>query len=101
MIETWGKNRRVLRNTDSKAVILQKLAAKFSTTTLDIGTMSTKDLTNILKTDEITPVNRVESRFKKDYISELSRVFPTVKNFEKAPISGLKDLINATNNSTK
>jgi hypothetical protein len=93
MIETWGKNRRELRNKDSKLEILQKLSTKFETKTLDIGSMTSKDLRNILKTQPLHEVNSVDSRFKRDYILELSKAYPEVKSFEKAPISGLRNLI--------
>jgi len=94
LIETWGKNRRALQGKASKQEILTQIADNLGTKTLDIGTMPNSELKKLLKTPKSVTVNPVSSRLKKDYINELSKAYPNVKGFEKAPISGLKDLLN-------
>ena len=92
MIETWGKNRKALQGKPSKLEILTQIADNFGAKTLDIGTIPNSELKKLLKPPVTLNVQQVDSRFKKDYIRELSKAYPNVKGFEKAPISGLRDL---------
>jgi len=94
LIETWGKNRRALQNKASKQEILTAIATKFGAKTLDIGTIPNSELKKLLNPQTKQAASLVTSRFKKDYIKQLEKAYPTVKGFEKAPISGLRDLLN-------
>lgn len=94
MIETWGKNRRSLRNKDSKLDILTKVAKLYDTKSLEISTLPNKELKKLLN-PEPAQINSVNSKLKKDYIQELSKAFPSVQGFERAPLNGLRELTNA------
>lgn len=95
MIETWGKNRRSLQGKQSKMELIQSIGSKYRARTLDLAGLTNKDLKEILDSETKAKPNRVESRRKQDYITELSKTFPKVEAFEKASLNGLKDLLKA------
>lgn len=92
MIETWGLNRRELRGKLSKHNLLQILASKLDTKQLDLGTMSVKDLRAMAEMDKPTKINTDHCKTKTEFITELKKAYPRVVQFEKASLTGLKDL---------
>ena len=95
MIETWGKNRRSLQGKQPKLELIQNIGSKYHTSRLDLSGLSNKDLNKLLSSEPKQKVSRVESNKKKEYISELKKAFPKVEHFEKASLTGLRDLLEA------
>ena len=100
-IGTWGH-----KSTDkpSKAFLIQQICSISGTKSLDISTLTIKDIKSILKTvREITNINLempTGTRLKLPYLNSLSEVFPTVA-LNKLSISSLRELIGVVNTCSK
>ena len=97
-IETWGKNRRCLRNKKSKIELMTEISKLLHTTNLDLSSLDRVDLQRMLKNITGYIPELPCARTKAPYIDQLKKCFPSVKHFEKLSINGLKTLIQAVRN---
>jgi hypothetical protein len=98
-IETWGGGSRKQKAKSSKLSLVTQISVITETKSLDITSLSIRELEDILVVANNHTKLLVDvpiSRFKKPYLLILSELFPKV-SLDKLSVSALKELLGAFN----